>query len=92
MTNKEAVQNTLNRIELELRQKLFALAEAGDYTAMVRSTNRHDTADGLVNRWVNVCRLKSCLKTNMFDYLQVCRDLSHQDMETLKEIHKAMPE
>jgi hypothetical protein len=96
MTNTEAVQNTLDAVEKELRAKLIACAETNDYEGAVLDSNYKTMGEsfrgGLCSRWLNVLRLKSMLASKKVDYLWVCVELSQQDMETLKAVHKAMPE
>ena len=96
MTNTEAVQTTLNTVEKELRNKIFALAEANDYSGISFHPDYRIAGEslqkGLNSRWLNVLRLKSLLAKGECDYLFVCTELSRQDMETLKAVHKAMPE
>ena len=95
-TIKQSVQDTLNAVEKELRDKLFACAEANDYNGAVFAegsvTMGQGIEKGLANRWLNALRLKSGLANGEVDYLFVCTELSRQDTDTLKRIHQAMPE
>lgn len=92
----ESVQATLDAVEKELRVQLIDCAEMNDYTGAAFANGCRSLGNalnrGIASRWMNVLRLKSMLAKGEADYLFVCRELSSQDIETLKRVHKAMPE
>ncbi len=95
MTITESVQNTLNTVEKRLRDELVARAEENDYNGVAYDGKYKIMGDSvrhsLNSRWLNVLRLKCALLAGQVDYLFVCTELGRSDLETLKEIHKAMP-
>lgn len=88
--SRQAVKQSLERLEGQLREQLNLLANARNYSAIVfgqGTTAGDQVRSGLNSRWLNVLRL---LSVGNFDINYVLGEL-HGDAETTKVVCQSLP-